>query len=88
MAHGGITLAACDWREPSANGAANHKVKGLNASTGEELLRSLWKALRRVEHSFETGQACEPAVLSSLGHYFEVEATCMSFFSCAKEPDR
>ena len=34
MVHAGIALVACDWREPSPMGAANHKIKALNASTG------------------------------------------------------
>ena len=37
MVHAGVALTACDWRFPSPNLQANQKVKGLNASTGEEL---------------------------------------------------
>ncbi|CAE7814485.1 unnamed protein product [Symbiodinium sp. CCMP2592] len=37
MVHDGVAIAACDWRLPSSYGPANQKVKGLNASTGEEM---------------------------------------------------
>jgi len=38
MVHDGVALAACDWRLPTNfDSGANQKVKGLNASTGEEL---------------------------------------------------
>ena len=37
MVHAGVALAACDYRDPSPGGAANQKIKALNASTGAEL---------------------------------------------------
>mmetsp|Transcript_23618 Transcript_23618/g.44604 ORF Transcript_23618/g.44604 Transcript_23618/m.44604 type:complete len:494 (-) Transcript_23618:70-1551(-) len=37
MAHAGVVVIACNWTKPSPNDEANQQVKGLNASTGEEL---------------------------------------------------